>query len=889
MNQRSILHETSKYPTSLIVRGSDALGVEIARTLLEQGGFVILIDNDSNLTRSRLAPLKEFKTFVLLDFTALDHLDEDLRRLDYIFYFQHKSVDLNDIISTQEFLQYSNYLDQILDLTTKFDAKFLLTTAIKAHQMVISDKDLDWNFGIQAAEKHTVYTEVEIQRYSESLVKEYQEKVGIDARVVRLGILLGKDIELQSKSPLVQLLLRAIANEDLIVPNDGLETDYYVHYLDAAYGIIKAQFSLNTKGYIFTLANEEEISVLSIAYKLLELEPQAKEIKFIQSDDQLPPLKLYKPAEHIAKIGWKPRVSFERALAHTLEDVKEHLQQRKKGQEASNISEAESLEIQKIQGNKTLRDKIFNFFFVADADENGDRQPNSSPESETTLDGALAKLIADRKNQEKARKGSIILANSNLRTKVKAETSGKNIISRLDYIVQGIYLGLRKRFEFLRNITLMDFLFTLIALIALGIIYFSLVSPILSLGRNIFYIKTNLESFNESLQKRDFLESKIYIENVNSNLDEAQLKLQSIQFLFDLSRNHKTYLEYQQFLSNAVQVSEGYEEVFTALEPLAQYFREFQPKLTYRFTEGNILSVEPQNDYQLLLSTMRNHSLLFNIGVTRIQKNQADLLEKITSLPQWITDLIKEPFVKIDNYYDEYAGLNDTYNYLPQLLGLNTTQNMVIVFHDNARYTAGGGEIAGFMIIQLYNGAIKNIITRNFSDYQNVNGLVSAEAFSEIKLLGNNVTNLDSVKANDLSLISDTQVLYNSIQVLIENKEKIHPDFILGINLNDFAELLKITGEIEYQTLKFSPDSLLTNINLLMGSNPTGRLRNDVILNIGAKLTEKILNNLEANYPSILSYLAFSRAKNDLRFYSTDLELGNFLANISDIDQTGDK
>ena len=38
-----------------------------------------------------------------------------------------------------------------------------------------------------------------------------------------------------------------------------------------------------------------------------------------------------------------------------------------------------------------------------------------------------------------------------------------------------------------------------------------------------------------------------------------------------------------------------------------------------------------------------------------------------------------------------------------------------------------------------------------------------------------------------------------------------------------------------------------------------------------------------------MNYLALSRTRNDLRFYSTDLELGNFLANFSDIDQTGDK
>jgi len=55
-------------------------------------------------------------------------LQSDLRRLDYVFYLNHHFTDQSQKVSTQEFLQASNYLDAVLDLTAKFDAKFLLST-----------------------------------------------------------------------------------------------------------------------------------------------------------------------------------------------------------------------------------------------------------------------------------------------------------------------------------------------------------------------------------------------------------------------------------------------------------------------------------------------------------------------------------------------------------------------------------------------------------------------------------------------------------------------------------------------------------------------------------------------------------------------------------------
>ena len=184
------LKNTVRHPTSIIVRGEDLLGIEIAKSLLEQGGAVIIVDKGSRETEQYLSLIESYELVTIIDYSGIETITKELRRLDYVFYLDHQLINFEDRISTQEFLQASNYLDSILDLTAKFDAKFLLTTAIKAHQQVIANRNLEYNFGSNIEEKYSLYTELDIQRYAESLVKEYQEKVGVDARILRLGTLL---------------------------------------------------------------------------------------------------------------------------------------------------------------------------------------------------------------------------------------------------------------------------------------------------------------------------------------------------------------------------------------------------------------------------------------------------------------------------------------------------------------------------------------------------------------------------------------------------------------------------------------------------------------------------------------------------------------------------
>jgi len=305
------LKNTIKYPTSIIVGGLNRLGLEIADSLMKQGGYVIIVDNvsEENVQKLNIFPKDVLLSFV--DYTAIPHLDDDIRRLDYVFYFAHETIDFKAEVSTQEFLTFSNYLDAILSLATKFESRFLLTTSLKANQILMNESVL----GNTSANKYTpVYTDMEIQRYAEGLTIEYFEKVELNARITRLGEMVGEGMDFSNNSAFVKLLMNAVKGEPLMLENDGLENEWYINMLDAAYGIIKAQFTKGTEGKVFSLCYDNIYTHLSVAYRIQEIEEDVREIKFIEGSASTISVRTHKPAPNLASVGWMPRMPFEQLL-----------------------------------------------------------------------------------------------------------------------------------------------------------------------------------------------------------------------------------------------------------------------------------------------------------------------------------------------------------------------------------------------------------------------------------------------------------------------------------------------------------------------------------------------------------------------------------------------
>ncbi len=305
-------------PTALILHGANFLGKKLVELLSTQNTNIIVVDEFNKQNKKTLKEFKSKYSAKTYDTSGIPSLTKELKRVDYIFVLLDQFMIKHRDISSKTFISETNILDATFKLAIEHSAKVTLGSSISMHRKLANTEPRDFD-NLSEAKTENPYTTAELQRYSENLAAEYHDKAGLDVRICRLGQVIGKGMPLEGKSTFVDMVKESITKPRIAIPGEGLDYSYYVHSLDAVYGLIKATFSNKTRGSVFTLALENEISTLNLAYRILELNPKANEIEFVDAEKSDGPQKVYVPAKNLKKIGWKPKVSFEQALMETIQ------------------------------------------------------------------------------------------------------------------------------------------------------------------------------------------------------------------------------------------------------------------------------------------------------------------------------------------------------------------------------------------------------------------------------------------------------------------------------------------------------------------------------------------------------------------------------------------
>lgn len=840
------LKATIKYPTSVIVNGLSNLGIEIADSLLAQGGYVILVDayNQENLLKLN-DKFGSSNLVSFVDYSAIPHLQEDIRRLDYVFYLSHvANLDLNAEISTQSFLKYSNYLDTMLDLAVKFEAKLLLTTSIRAHQMMMSRMDIDMNFGTNVQSKHTVYTEMEVQRYAESLCLEYATKKDLNVRIVRVGEIIGEGMDFSANTAFTKMVLQAVAGQDLVLQGDGLDTDWFVHLLDAAYGVIKAQFSKDTESEVFSLAYENNVTQLSMAYKIQELEANAKEIVFKDEGNGLPPIRLHKPAPNLAKIGWKPRIDFEKAIAESLSAAKLHLLK----------SEADHPEGD-LPGSK-LVGKLRSFFSVADATP-------TPAEIEMLNSGPVSRLIAERKRQEQMRGESMDKADQIIRGRWRDRQ--RTPMQKLSAWIWRNFLDVRTNFGFLRQMTPAQFFGYLVIGVVFVAVYFAIVSPLIVFVRNVVVVATAITTLQAGLESSNY-------QQVYASSTQLTNALKENVTLASRFQGGASILGADKFLSSAVatmqslgKVAEGVQNISYAAQPLDEYLTTYKDNTRFRLNNETYLSVtEAGTDYSPILGELTARSAFVDVGATKIAQGIEELKVQDYGLwPQFVSEQLEGLVDKFDSF-QQISGIKDLVLYGPDLFGVNAPRSYLVVLIDNSRPMPVGGELSAYMMLTLQNGAIADLRLQSIDTFSPDLTKLSDSVLKEINLNSFQAKNKNNVTVRDLAFISNYELFGDTVAQLWEESLSRTVDGVVVVNYNFLSQLLNIKGNVTVDGQVFTQETFLTALASLQTSTPTNQRRNDIVSQVWAGLWERIFDEYKVTLPKLLTEAAAAARRKDL-------------------------
>ena len=320
MPKKQAVKKSAQSPVALIAGGAGFIGSHLVAALLEKKARVVVLDNFHTGKELHVQEFLKNPKFALFNVDINQGLPEEIESVDYVFHL----AGVEEYLYSKNFLNLDSLLTNsygtknLLDLAQKSQAKFMLASSVDVYQGRMSQVDLVSYFG-DTTEDQTKFSLVEAKRFAEALVWEYYKKHDLDARIVRLPEIFGPKMGLDSSGVLGRFLKDMIEGRDITIFGDGYEKEFYLYVTDAISGLLKALFSDDTKGKIYSLIGADSISTLEVAFLLKGLADREMTIQFRPGKTSVRPKLLPPDVLNLRDLSWKARTNFKQGVLKTLE------------------------------------------------------------------------------------------------------------------------------------------------------------------------------------------------------------------------------------------------------------------------------------------------------------------------------------------------------------------------------------------------------------------------------------------------------------------------------------------------------------------------------------------------------------------------------------------
>jgi len=307
----------------LITGGAGFIASHLCEVLLSDGNRVVCVDNLSRGSKNNISKMLTNERFKFIDgdvcseivvrklegekFDQIYHMASPAS-VDYVVEHPVEAADVNSIGTKK-----------MLELARRLDAKMLFASSSEAYgdPHEHPQKESYWG-NVNPVGIRSGYDEG--KRFGEALCMAYHREYKVDTKIVRIFNTYGPHSGPQDSRIIPRFITQALKGEPITIHGDGLQTRSFCYVSDLVGGIVKMMESEEV-GPI-NLGNSEELSVIDVAYIIIEKTKSKSKIKFTErlEDD---PFKR-KPDVGLAreKLNWGPTVSFDQGLDATIEYFK---------------------------------------------------------------------------------------------------------------------------------------------------------------------------------------------------------------------------------------------------------------------------------------------------------------------------------------------------------------------------------------------------------------------------------------------------------------------------------------------------------------------------------------------------------------------------------------
>ena len=302
----------------LVTGGAGFIGTHLVEKFIDKQHKVIVIDNLLTGSKKNLEHFFNSENFSFIEFDVQNHI-EVAEDLDYVLHLASPA-------SPKAYAQHPiNTLKagsigtiNTLGLAKAKNAKYLLTSTseIYGDPLVSPQPESYWG-NVNPNGTRSMYDEA--KRFAEAAVSSYNRIYDLDTRILRLFNTYGPKMKINDGRVVTNFIHQAITGNDMTIYGQGNQTRSFCYIDDTVSGILKAMESDNSE--IFNIGNPNEITILQLAEKIIELTNSKSEIKFVKLPEDDPMQRKPDISKANNKLNWFPEVSLEDGLKKTIEWV----------------------------------------------------------------------------------------------------------------------------------------------------------------------------------------------------------------------------------------------------------------------------------------------------------------------------------------------------------------------------------------------------------------------------------------------------------------------------------------------------------------------------------------------------------------------------------------
>ena len=302
----------------LVTGGAGFIGSWLCDVLDSFGAEVTCVDDFSTGRIKNIDHLTTNPKFSLAKCDACAFQSRD--KFDFILHLAGHASPEEYQVHPIETLQASSFGSaSMAELARKNDATVLFasTSEVYGDAEVVPTPESYWG-KVNPIGSRSCYDEG--KRFAEALFVAYHKQYGLDVRIPRIFNSFGPRLRedgLYGRA-MSRFILQALNNQPVTVYGDGKQTRSFCYVTDTVTALMLLATSAEAKGEVVNVGNTQEVSILELARKIIEVTKCQSAIEFhpLPKDD---PKRRCPDTSKLEKlVGWKPKVGFEKGLRRTI-------------------------------------------------------------------------------------------------------------------------------------------------------------------------------------------------------------------------------------------------------------------------------------------------------------------------------------------------------------------------------------------------------------------------------------------------------------------------------------------------------------------------------------------------------------------------------------------